>query len=126
MFRGFFGRFRLMLREARFIRVSLLLAAGLNLLSWLLAIWFAAPRWSSHSDFYALHYTIYFGVDRVGPIWRLGAAPLLGSAILAANFLLAAYAYVRDRVTSNFLMALCVLLEGLLLFSLFLTLLLNI
>lgn len=117
--------YRLAVREARFIRVSLLLAGGLNALAWALFLWFVVPRVST-SPFFALHYTIYFGVDRIGEPWRVGATPLLGTAILLVNIVLMSKVYVKDRMTGTFLMAATVLFEGLLFFVTFLTILLNV
>jgi len=97
----------------------------MNALAWVLFLWFVVPRIST-SPFFALHYTIYFGVDHVGEPWRVGAIPLLGTAILLANTALMSKVYVKDRLTGTFLMAVTVLFEGLLLFVTFLTILLNI
>ena len=105
------------------IRVSLLLAVGLNLIAWGLAAWFVTPRLSN--PFLALHYTVYFGVDRIGPPWRMILGPLLGSGILALNYALAVHWYLRDRLASAFMMALALFLEALIVVSTFLTILLN-
>ena len=125
MLRRLFGRTRQLAREARFVRVSLLLSAGLNLLSWALTLWFAVPRLKT-SPFFALHYTVYFGVDRIGAPWHLLFLPLVGLCILAANTALAARLFRTERLTSAFLSALTLLLEALLLLVSFLTVLLNI
>lgn len=121
----FFERYRLTAREARFIRVSLLLSAGLNLLAWALTLWFAVPRLKT-SPFFALHYTVYFGVDQIGAPWHLLFLPLLGLAILAVNASIAVRMYRGERLASGFLSALTLLLEALLLLVSFLTVLLNI
>lgn len=125
MIARFFERYRLAIREARFIRVSLLLSLGLNLLNWILVIWFVAPRLST-SPFFALHYTIYFGVDRIGPPWGLAQLPALGTLIFAVNLIVAVRSYAHDRLTGAFMMAAAVLFQALLLFAAFLTVLLNI
>lgn len=121
----FFARYRLQAREARFIRVSLLLGLGLNLLTWGLTLWFVLPRLKT-DPFFALHYTVYFGVDEIGPPWKLLFLPLLGFLILAANGLLAVRLHRGERSTSAFLSALNLLLETLFLVVAFLTVLLNI
>lgn len=121
----FFERYRLLAREARFIRVSLLLSAGLDLLTWALTAWFVAPRLKT-SPFFALHYTVYFGVDQIGAPWRLLSLPLLGLFILACNAALAVRLYRDERLASAFLTSLTLLLEALLLLVSFLTVLLNI
>jgi hypothetical protein len=125
MFARLFEHWRLAVREARFVRVSLLLAAGLVVLNWALNLWFVLPRLAT-SPFFALHYTVYFGVDQIGPTWRLAMRPLLGTAILLVNGFLALRFHDKERLVSAFLMALTLLLEGLLLANAFLTILLNI
>jgi hypothetical protein len=117
MLRGFFDRYRMAMREARFIRVSLLLSAFLNLVNWGLVAWFVLPRLDADIDFFALHYTVYFGVDRVGPAWHLGITPLLGAVFLAVNLVIALRYYVRDRLISAFVLGLTALFEALLLAS---------
>lgn len=125
MFDRFFERYRLLAREARFIRVSLLLGLGLNLLTWALTLWFAVPRLAT-SPFFALHYTVYFGVDEIGAPWKLLFLPMVGLCILAVNALLAIRLYRGERFASAFFSALTLLLEALLLFVSYLTVLLNI
>lgn len=124
MFGRLFERHRLHLREARFIRLALLLAAGINLLTWILALWFVLPRLRT-SPFFALHYTIYFGVDRIGAPWKLLGLPTLGLLILAVNAWFSVRHYGRDRLASAFVMALSLLLVSLLCLVTFLTVLLN-
>jgi hypothetical protein len=125
MFGRLFERHRLHLREARFVRVALLLATGINLFTWALVLWFVVPRLDT-SPFFALHYTIYFGVDRIGAPWKLLALPALGFAILALDAWFSVRQYEKDRLASSFVMALAVLLEALLAAVAFLTILLNI
>lgn len=124
MLRSLLERYRLAHREARFFRVGLLCAIAINLATWLLAAWFAVPRLNA-SPFLALHYTVYFGVDFIGPPWRLGSGALLGTILLLVNLAAASWLYVRERLASAFLMALTLLLEGLLFVSTFLMVLLN-
>jgi hypothetical protein len=124
MFVRLFERYRLHAREARLIRVFLLLALGLNLLAWALTAWFALPRLKT-SPFFALHYTVYFGVDRIGAPWKLLGIPLLGLAIWAVNAALALRLARHERLAAGFLAVLTALLEALLLLVSFLTVLLN-
>lgn len=124
MFVGLFERHRLHAREARFVRVALLLSLGLNLLAWTLALWFVVPRLST-SPFFALHYTVYFGVDRIGPPWGLLRTPLLGLVLYVVNAAIAFRLYRSERLASAFFMALTLLLEALILVMTFLSILLN-
>ncbi len=124
MFAGLFERYRLHAREARFVRLALLLSLGLNLLTWTLALWFVLPRLKT-SPFFALHYTVYFGVDRIGPPWGLLRMPLLGLALLVVNVIVAVRLYRNERLASAFFMAMTLLLEFLVLILTFLSILLN-
>ncbi len=124
MFAGLFERYRLHAREARFVRIALLLSLGLNLLSWALALWFVVPRLKT-SPFFALHYTVYFGVDRIGPPWGLLRMPLLGLGLLIVNVIVTARMYRSERLAGAFFMALTLLLEALVLTLTFLSILLN-
>ena len=124
MFGRLFERHRLHLREARYVRVALLLAAGVNLLTWILALWFAVPRLQT-SPFFALHYSVYFGVDRIGAPWQLLRLPALGLMILAFNAWFSVRHYEKDRLASAFVMTLALLLVSLLCLVTFLTVLLN-
>lgn len=123
MFARFMERSRLAIREARAVRVSLLLATGLNLLAWVMAVWFVVPRLGN--SFLALHYNIYFGTDRIGAPWRLVRGPAIGTLILFLNAGLAVGFYVRDRLASAFLMLLAMFLQMLVVASTFLVILLN-
>ncbi len=119
-----FERHRLHVREARFVRLALLLSLGLNLLAWALALWFVIPRIAT-SPFFALHYSVYFGVDRIGPPWGLLRTPFLGLALYAVNALISIRLYRTERLASAFFMALTLLLEALVLVLTFLSILLN-
>ncbi len=125
MFARLFERHRLHLREARYVRFALLLTAGVNLLTWILTLWFVVPRLRT-SPFFALHYTIYFGVDQIGAPWKLLRLPLLGLLILSVNAYFSVKHYEKDRLASAFVMTLAILLEALLALVAFLTILLNI
>lgn len=111
------------MREARVIRVSLLLSAAVLVLHLILAIWFLLPRLGN--PIFALHYTVYFGVDQVGPPWQLLAAPGFGALILLVNSALATHFYVRNRWAGFFLSGLSFFLQLLLAVSTFLIVLLN-
>lgn len=117
-------RWRHRLREARYTRFALLLAAGINLIAWILTLWFVLPRLSTN-PFFALHYNIYFGVDRIGAPWKLLGLPLLGLLILLADAAFWLRHGAKDPLAGAFMLTLAVLLESLILFATFLTLLLN-
>ncbi len=125
MFGRLFERHRLHLREARTVRVALLLATGVNLFTWIMTLWFVVPRLDT-SPFFALHYTIYFGVDQIGAPWKLLRLPALGLLILAADAWFSVRHYEKDRLASAAVMTLAILLQCLLALVAFLTILLNI
>lgn len=125
MFGRLFERHRLHLREARTVRVALLLATGVNLLTWIMTLWFVVPRLDTN-PFFALHYTIYFGVDRIGAPWELLRLPALGLLILVVDAWFSVRHYEKDRLASAAVMTLAILLQCLLALVAFLTILLNI
>lgn len=118
-------KLKLAVREARVIRVSLLVAAGMNLLAWAVHLWFVLPRIAT-APFFALHYTVYFGVDRIGAPWRLLALPLIGLLFLVVNAFVAGRLYVHDRLAAVLVMTATVFFEAMLLWTGFLNVLLNV
>ncbi len=50
-----------------------------------------------------LHYTVYFGIDRVGPWYMMFILPLFGMTIGAGNNVLAAIAYKQRPLLAYFL-----------------------
>lgn len=67
------------------------------------------------SDILFLHYNIIFGVDLVGPWWKILFLPIGGLAIILVNFLLSLYIYNHDKLISRLLIFFAAL------FSLFLS-----
>ena len=61
----------------RTVLISLVIAIALNLAS-LIGLYFSiTPRVES----VALRYTIYFGIDLIGPWWQIFIFPLIGAII---------------------------------------------
>lgn len=116
-------RGRLMMREARVIRYAFLSSVTVLALHLALVAWFILPRLGL--PLFALHYTVYFGVDAAGPAWRLLDGPALGALILLANVAVTPYAYVRSRWAGIFLALLTLGLQLLLAVSTFLIILMN-
>jgi len=50
-----------------------------------------------------LHYTIYFGIDLLGPWYRIFFLPAFGLTVLLVNGLLALLLFGRERTASYFL-----------------------
>lgn len=120
-----FSHLRLALREARVIRVSLVVAFSMNILSWIMFVWFVLPR-LANSPFFALHYTVYFGVDLIGAPWRLVTMPLIGLVILLMNTFLVSHLYIKDRLSATLVVIATLFFEMMLLWSVFLNILLNV
>ncbi|MFH1889949.1 MAG: hypothetical protein ABIJ91_00005 [Candidatus Kuenenbacteria bacterium] len=60
-----------------------------------------------------LRYTIYFGIDLIGPWWNIFVFPLIGAVIGLLNFIIAYLIFIRIKLLSYFLVlsaALCQLL----------------
>ena len=66
------------------IKYAYLVGAGSNFLSWSLLLWAVFARIGAR-ELIALHTTIYFGIDLVGPKSSLFFYPLLGLIILLGN-----------------------------------------
>ena len=100
-------------------------ALAINLASWTLLL---VRTWGLGADVpqFALHYTIYFGVDRLGPWWQIFRGPFSGFIILLGNTLLAGWFFSRERLWSLVIGVVTVLLEVLILLGSMLVVLLNV
>ena len=58
-----------------------------------------------------LHYTIPFGIDLVGPWYRLYEIPIAGAVIALVNFILAYVFYTKQRYVATTVIIATVLLE---------------
>ncbi len=68
------------------VRRIFIVASAANLLSWLAAFLLAR---SINQELAVLHYNVVFGVDLIGPAYRLYSIPAVGLAIVAFNLLFA-------------------------------------
>lgn len=75
-----------------------LIALGVNCLAWLWVI-LQVPR----SGQMVLHYTVLFGVDRLGAYSNIFYVPLLGFVIIVVNLALGWRLYQRERFLSELL-----------------------
>ena len=97
----------------RTARTLILIALVANLLSWLTVVARLAPSIVGRRII-ALHYSIYLGVDAVGPAWQALALPAIGTLIIVMNAALARLAYVRQsRSAALVLLGLTALIESL-------------
>lgn len=116
--------FRLPLRlflHNRVVQLLLGIALFFNFTIWFLLWWFIPHN--AESIF--LHYTIYFGVDRVGDWKEIFFLPAEGLFLLLLNTFLSVCIFVRERVGSLLLLGTGILLNLYLLFAGVLLVLLN-
>ncbi len=93
------------LRKSLFLRdkivfINLGLTLTFNFLGWFFLYWRVQPT----TDFLALHYNLYFGVDMVGEWWRVFYLPLVSLLCALINIFLAKVLYRQTRLLSYFLM----------------------
>jgi len=73
------------------------------------------------SDYLFLHYNIIFGIDLVGPWWKILYLPLGGLAIIILNFILSLYIYNHDKLISRMLLFFAALFSLFLVWAVYLT-----
>ncbi len=98
---------------------------AINLAAWLLLLF---RTWGLRAEVpqFALHYTIYFGIDRLGPWWQIFRGPLIGLVFIVINGVLAGLLMPRDRVWMMLVGAAAVILEVLILLGAVVVVLLNV
>lgn len=101
--------------------VSFLFIAGIVALP----IWRIVPL-AQESPFIALHYNIYLGVDRFGPLAHIFFLPALGCALLVLNLLIQALLFRRQKTLALFFAAMTPVLEFILLVAMTLIVLINV
>lgn len=106
----------------KFVLVSFLTGLFLNLSSWLLLIWKIKPS----AEPIPLHYTIYFGIDLIGPWQRAYLIPGLGLLFLILNFFLGQQIFRQERVLGLLMAGLTAALEAFLLIGSITLVLINI
>jgi len=81
----------------------------MNFGSALLAVFFLtvalAVKFWSVNEYIVLHYNIYFGISALSPRYQIFIIPLLGSAVILANFFFVFYFYLTNKLFSYFLAA---------------------
>ncbi len=95
------------------IKILFAVAAFGNLAQWYLAT-SAGLRLARTLPFLSLHYTVYSGVDWIGPWFYIFLYPLIGTLLGAVNFWLASRVYSRERLLSYILGATAFIGEALL------------
>jgi len=83
------------------------LSLFLNLATWIWLLWQIGPT----PEPIFLHYNILFGVDLVGPWWKVLYLPITGIIILLVNGTLGWLLFGRDKFIAQFLNAVTVLCQ---------------
>lgn len=65
-----------------------------------IAAWLLVARVERVEEFVPWHYTVYFGIDRVGPWWKMVLYPAFGSVVMLFNFFLVLGVYHKRRLFS--------------------------
>lgn len=86
---------------------GLVAATLINVAQWLYLIVKVKPQ----SDPIPLHYTIAFGIDRIGPWYSAFLLPISGTFILVMNFVLLSVISEHQRVSVQLIVALTLIME---------------
>jgi hypothetical protein len=113
-----------MFRKSRLTRNSTILSIVFLLGTFFLPLWRILP-FKDETPFIALHYNIYLGVDRFGPIHQILFLPALGLFLLVLNLLIQSRVYKQQKVLSYFFAASNPLLQFILLVAMGLIVLVN-
>lgn len=84
----------------------LLIAVFGNIVGWLLV-----GQAEQAQAFIPWHYTVYFGIDRVGLWWQLTVYPAFAAAVLLLNVLLAAGLYHQRRQFAYMVISMAVIVQ---------------
>ena len=91
----------------------------------LVLIWWQLFPQIREQIFIPLHYNIHFGVDSLGPWWRIFTIPFLEILILVVNTIAAVYLWKRERVLSELVVGTGLMCEATLFVALLFVILLN-
>ena len=73
----------------------------LNVAMWVLLFWMIKPlSYLNEFGLVALHYNVYFGIDKVGSWFYVLVMPITGLIILIANTLIGYLLYLKDSLIS--------------------------
>lgn len=79
-------------------------AVGLLLLvGWMISFW-RFPAFGAQGEVVPLHYNIYFGVDSVGPWWRILMIPGFATLVFGLNVLILFGKSQDDRMMATLLL----------------------
>ena len=79
--------------------IAIPIALLLNLSNWIWLLWEIRPQ----EDMIFLHYNILFGVNYIGPWWKVIYLPIIGLVIIILNAILGWILYGKDKFFSQLL-----------------------
>jgi len=91
-----------------------------------IGLWIVLPLYLRQPNTVFLHYTVFIGVDYVGPWWLVLAMPVLGLTALLANLIIADLLFLKEKIIGYALAVTNIFLHLLLVLAAILVILLNI
>ncbi|TAL50532.1 hypothetical protein EPN81_02590 [Patescibacteria group bacterium] len=117
--------FRQMFIKSVLVRWSTVISVFFLIVMTVFPLWRILPL-ASESPFIALHYNIYLGVDRFGPVYQIFFLPVLGVFSLLLNLLIQARSFRSQKTLTLFFAAATPCVEFILLVAMGLIVLINI
>ena len=114
-----------MFQKSRVVQWTTALSVFFLVATTALPIWRILPL-AAESPFIALHYNIYLGIDRLGPISHIFFLPALGLLFLVVNLSIQAWGYRTQKTLSLFFAASNPFLQFILLGAMSLIVLINV
>ena len=100
-------------KRDKIILANLLLSLAINVFIWLALILVLGAR----GQYIILGYNMYFGISAFGPWYNILLIPILSLLVIALNFSLSFYLYLKEIILSYFLAAVALIFNLLLLVS---------
>ena len=100
-------------KRDKIILANLLLSLAINVFIWLALILVLGAR----GQYIILGYNMYFGISAFGPWYSILLMPILSLLVIALNFSLSFYLYLKEIILSYFLAAVALVFNLLLLVS---------
>lgn len=98
------------------------LALVLNITNWIWLLWEIRPQ----EELIFLHYNILFGVDLIGPWWKVLFLPIVGFVIILVNIILGWFLFGKDKFFAHILNFISVFCQIFLLIASLLLIFLNV
>lgn len=86
-------------KRDKIIIINLILSLLINLVLWAVLIF----NFWLLPEYIVLRYNIYFGINSLGPWYIIFLLPLFGVLVLAINYWLSFYFYLKEKILSYFL-----------------------